>query len=77
MNARESISSQLRANQVAMILAARRHEGTKALYDAAAFAGDGETTQKYREELHVSLDEMLDLSASAMTLTRQLMELPG
>lgn len=74
---RATINQQLRANQVSMILCMRKQEGLKQLFDAAAFAGDGQEAQRVREQLMTAFEEMLDLSASAMTLTRQLMELPG
>lgn len=74
---REDINAALRSNQVQLILTARRHEAAKQLFDAACFAGEGVEAQKQREIVHSTMDELLDLSASAMTLTRQLMELPG
>jgi hypothetical protein len=74
---RADINAALRSNQVQMILSVRRHEAAKQLFDAACFAGEGVEAQKQREAVHATMDELLDLSATAMTLTRQLMELPG
>lgn len=77
MKSREDINAALRSNQVQMILSARRHEAAKQLFDAACFAGEGVEAQRQRDLVHSTMDELLDLSATAMTLTRQLMELPG
>lgn len=72
---REEIQAGLRDNCVQMLLAVRRHEAAKNFFDAACFARDGVEAAKYREQVHATLDQLLDLSASSMTLQRQLMEL--
>lgn len=74
---REQITKQLRETQVQVVLHDRLFQGAKQLYDAACFAGDGCEADKQRETMHAALDHMLDSVAGAMTLTRQLMELPG
>lgn len=74
---REQVSKQLRDTQVQVVLHNRLFEAAKQLYDAACFAGDGCEADKQREKMHAELDHMLDSVAGAMTLMRQLMELPG
>jgi hypothetical protein len=52
-----------------------RQEGSKRLFDAASFCGDGEEAQRQRETLHALLDQQLDNTASSMTIARRLQEL--
>lgn len=70
---RKELSAALQQVQVQMIQHSRNYDGTKQLYDAACFAGDGKTADQYRQQLHATLDGVLDCAAQAMTLTRQLM----
>lgn len=74
---REEVCKQLRDTQVQVVLHSRLYEAAKQLFDAACFAGDGREADRQREKMHACLDSMLDSVAGAMTLTRQLMELPG
>lgn len=74
---RAEILEKLRSTQVQLIVHARAYEATKQLFDAACFAGDGQMADAQRMALHDALDAMLDQTATAMTLTRKLMELPG
>lgn len=71
---RDAVLGELRKTQVQMVLHGRQYDATKQLFDAANFAGDGVEAQRLRDELHRILDTVLDNTASAMTLTRQLME---
>lgn len=72
---RDTTLSELRGTQVKMVLLSRQYDATKQLFDAACFARDGQEAQRVRDKLHAILDEVLDNVSSAMTLTRQLMEL--
>lgn len=55
----------------------RQYDAEKQLFDAACFVGDGVIADVQRNKLHAELDHLLDQTAAVITLTRQLMELPG
>lgn len=71
---RDEALAQLQASQVQLILHTRRFDATRQLYDAACFARDGVAAQKYRDDLHATLDAILDTVSGAMALTRQFIE---
>lgn len=76
MNAKE-VNQQLNHLQVEMVTSRHLHDGTKALYNAACWTGNGKAAQGHRETLHALLDAELDHQASIMQLTRKLLESGG
>lgn len=76
MNAKE-VNQQLNQLQVEMVTSRHLHDGTKALYNAACWTGDGKTAAQYRNTLHALLDAELDHQSSIMQLTRKLLESGG
>lgn len=73
---RDQINQQLRQTQVDIVLASRLYDAAKSKFDAACFVGDGREAQQHRDELHMTLDKLLDSTAAVMSLTRQLMLTP-
>lgn len=74
---RSEILAKLTQVQVDMITASRQFTGRKELFDAACFSAHGQDADEHRGVLHALLDQQLDLSAQAMTLSRALTQLQG
>lgn len=60
---------------VATAIAMKRYDAMRQLYDAAVFMRDGKEAETFRQHLHDLLDQILDASASALTLSRTLLEM--
>ncbi len=71
---RDEALAKLHDSQVQLLLHTRKFSATQQLYDSACFARDGVAAQRYRDELHATLDLLLDTVACAMALTRQFIE---
>lgn len=71
---RDDALAQLAASQVQLILHTRKFDATRQLYDSACFAQDGIAAQRYRNELHLIMDAILDTVSGAMALTRKFIE---
>lgn len=72
---RAELLAKLTQTQVDMITASRQFTGRKELFDAACYSANGEDADEHRAHLHALLDQQLDLSAQAMTLSRALMQI--
>lgn len=74
MSTQQTTAQQITASNIQSAHAAQQFDAFKQLYGAACFVNDGQTAERYRQELHTILDRMLDNMGTAMSLTRRSLE---
>ena len=74
MSTQQTIAQQITASNIQSAHAAQQFDAIKQLFGAACFVNDGQTAERYRQELHTILDRMLDNMGTAMSLTRRSLE---